>query len=268
MADLNYDSIAESYGEDWCGLRGQSRDLVVNQVAGHFERVETSLDCAIGHGEFWTDLAQQTPVVACVGNDLSPEMLVAAQARLEGTHFEGVTGDALTLSERLAGKTFDLVVSHLLYDYCAIETFIPSLKLLLSQTGLISSLTTVKTQYDESFWEQMEARPFLRRLGKVDKSIEEGGTPDSHQDHINQLEGVGLEVVDAQELVVPVAVYSSADIWSAAYHSGWGLGSLSKFGEGRRWALRQALRLTDLPGAGLFPFKMNVRFSSVCARHR
>ncbi|MEC8051585.1 MAG: class I SAM-dependent methyltransferase, partial [Myxococcota bacterium] len=119
MADLNYDSIAESYGEDWCGLRGQSRDLVVNQVAGHFERIETSLDCAIGHGEFWTDLAQQTPVVACVGNDLSPEMLVAAQARLEGTHFEGVTGDALTLSERLAGKTFDLVVSHLLYDYCA-----------------------------------------------------------------------------------------------------------------------------------------------------
>ena len=109
---------------------------------------------------------------------------------------------------------------------------------------------------------------FLRRLGKVDTSIQEGGTPDSHQDHIDQLEGVGLEIVDAQELVVPVAVHSSADIWSAAYHSGWGLGSLSKFGEGRRWALRQALRLTDLPGAGLFPFKMNVRFSSVCARHR
>ena len=268
MGDLNYDTIAESYGDDWCGLRAQSRDLVVNQVAGQFERIENSLDCAIGHGEFWTELAKETSIIACVGNDLSPEMLVAAQRRLGAIRFEGVTGDALTLADRLGGKTFDLVVCHLLYDYCALGTFVPGLTRLLSKSGILSSLTTVKSQYDESFWDQMEARPFLRRLGKVDASIEQGGTPDSHQAHIEQLESLNLEIVEAKELVVPDAVYSSEDIWSAAFHSGWGLGSLIKLGPGRRWALRQALRLTDLPGAGLFPFKMNVRFSSVCARHR
>ena len=112
----------------------------------------------------------------------------------------------------------------------------------------------------------MKARPLLRRLGNVDESIRQGGTPESHDDHMKQLELNGLKIVAEQELVVPVEVHSSEDIWSAAYHSGWGLGGLSKLGTPRRWLLRQALRLTDVPGAGLFPFKMNVRFSCVCAR--
>ena len=142
----------------------------------------------------------------------------------------------------------------------------PRLRSLLADGGTLSSLTTVKSQYDTIFWEQMEARPLLRRLGNVDESIQNGGTPESHDDHIKQLERTGLKIVAEEELVVPVAVHSSDDIWSAAYHSGWGLGGLSRLGGTRRWLLRQALRLSDLPGAGLFPFQMNVRFSCVCAR--
>lgn len=266
MSTLDYDSIADSYGEDWSGLRAGSRAVVVEQVARLFPEVRTSLDCAIGHGEFWGDLAKRSKVVSCVGNDLSEDMLAAAALRLQSADFTGVHGDAMTLAERLVGRRFDLVVSHFLYDYCPVSRFVPKLRTLVSSGGVLSSLTTVKSQYDSEFWGQMRARPFLRRLGNVDRSIEEGGTPKSHQDHIAHLEAAGLEVESAEELVVPVEVHASADIWSAAYHSGWGLGGLSKLGAQRRWLLRQGLRLTDLPGAGLFPFKMNVRFSSVCAR--
>ena len=266
MSQLNYDTIAESYGDDWAGLRASSREMVVSQVAGLLPVITSSLDCAIGHGEFWQELSQRSEVVGCVGNDLSEEMLVAASRKLSATEFRGVAGDALTLPQRLEGQRFELVVSHLLYDYCAIGAFIPRLKGLLMEGGILSSLTTVKSQYDTQFWEQIEARPLLRRIGNIDESIRRGGTPESHEDHLEELKRAGLSIVAEEELVVPVAVYSSDDIWSAAYHSGWGLGGLSKLGGPRRWLLRQALRLTDLPGSGLYPFQMNVRFSCVCAR--
>ena len=265
MATLDYDDISETYGDDWCGLRARSRETVVDQVARLCPNIDTALDCAIGHGEFWEALQAYSAIEACVGNDLSTEMLEAAQ-KLPLKKFEGVQGDAQTLDRRLNGRQFGLVVSHFLYDYCPVGSFLPILRSLTETSGILSSLTTVKSQYDTEFWKQIERSALLRKVGNVDESIRVGGTPESHAHHIGLIEETGFEVVSEEELVIPIVAQSSEDVWAAAYRSGWGLGGLSKLGASRRWLLRQALRVSDLPMMGVFPFEMNVRFSSVCAK--
>jgi len=260
-----YDQISDRYDLDFGGVRAAARRQCVEQIARQIDSAHTVLDCAVGVGDILEEIRSQVRVEQFIGNDISPEMLKLATARVGGG-FRGINGSAMEIEQHVESGSQCLVLSHLLYDYCDSTELLRIAYRLLRPGGYVSVMSTTKSQYDGYFWQQANRFPRILKLVDFRRKVEEGTTPESHAHHMALLENSGFEIVEQDSLKFPLTIHDGKEAWSALFESGWGLGSFSEYRPIELKLVRALLSALAAPGMGFYPYAFVGHISVVLGR--
>ena len=220
------DVIAQHYDADPQGVTAASLSRAIDQLDDEkllmFRPALPALnvlDLGMGTGMFLDQLiAKSYRTIDPFGVDLSANMAEIAQQKIP--HLHSCVDDAANFDDHFPGQSFDLICTHFITGFVAMEQLAPLIMKRLAPGGYWSFVGSSKVAYPAL--RQRATNPLIRMMfGGAKLSLDDMLCPTHEGDLRQKFENSGFDIVDTKTFEPSLLFRNMAEFMEYAYTGGW-----------------------------------------------